>query len=85
MSEFTHYGHHPSRKDLENCSACALLYADESGPNYAGWPLAFLANGRQIPSKYISALKNELKSQNLAYVQNLKNKLIANNINPEDL
>jgi hypothetical protein len=83
MNEFTHYGH-GSKKDMENCSACALLYAGEEGPNYAGWPLAFLLNGRTIPTKYLNALKKELKSDNHAYVQNLKNKLLDNGFKLED-
>jgi hypothetical protein len=73
MSEFSHYGHHPSRKDMENCGACALLYAGEEGPNYAAWPLSFLKSGRAIPSKYLGALKKELqRTDNMAYVNNLK-------------
>lgn len=77
MSEFQHYSHHPSHKDLDNCNACALLYAGEEGPNYAGWPLSFLSTGRPIPSKYMEALKKELKrTDNMAYVNNLKEHLL---------
>lgn len=83
MNEFTHYGHHPSRKDLDNCSACALLYA-ETEPNYAAWPLAFLQNGRQIPTKYYAVLKKELsRKDNDRYVENLKQKLAISGFNVE--
>lgn len=76
MNEFTHYGHKPSQKDLNNCGACALLYAGKEGPNYAGWPLAFIQNGRSIPIKYHEALKKELnRKDNDLYINNLKNKL----------
>lgn len=85
MNEFTHYGHHPSRKDLDNCSACALLYA-ECEPNYSAWPLSFIQNGRQIPTKYYAALKKELnRTDNDLYVENLKNKLKQINFNIEVL
>lgn len=78
MSEFTHY-QGCRGKDLENCSACALLNAGEEGPNYAGWPIAFLQNGRSLPFKYRNALKRELsRTDNDAYVSNLKAKLDEN-------
>jgi hypothetical protein len=76
-SEFKHYGsgHSKHRADLDNCSACALMFA-EHAPNYAGWPLAFLDNGRTIPERYLPALKEELaRTDNEAYVNNLKQKL----------
>lgn len=79
MNEFTHYssGHSEhGRKDMENCGACVLLYSDEEGPNYAGWPLSFIQNGRSIPRKYYKALLRELdRTDNDAYVNNLKEKL----------
>jgi len=76
MNEFTHYGHR-TKKDMENCSACILLFSGKEGPNYAAWPLSFLANGRDIPSKYFEALKTELKSENMFYVKNLESKLVG--------
>lgn len=78
MSEFTHY---PGcrGKDPQNCSACALLHAGEEGPNYAGWPLAFMQNRIRIPKRYMKALKAETeRTDNMAYVENLKNQLKAN-------
>jgi len=73
MSEFTHYT--GCKGDMDNCSACALLNADHNGPNYAGWPLSFIRSGRRIPIRYMDALLKELKSDNKAYVENLKNQL----------
>lgn len=75
MSEFTHY-QGCRFKDPDNCSACALLNAGEEGPNYAGWPLAFIQAGRAIPCKYRKALAKELsRTDNMRYVENLKSKL----------
>jgi hypothetical protein len=63
---------------MENCGACILLASGEDGPNYAGWPLAFIQAGRSIPYKYKKALAKELnRTDNLAYVNNLKSKLDA--------
>jgi hypothetical protein len=77
MNEFIHYGHR-SRKDMENCSACVLLFSGSEGPNYAGWPLSFIQNGRRIPEKYMKALAQELtRTDNMAYVNNLKEKLVG--------
>lgn len=73
MSEFTHYGHR-TVKDMENCSACVLLYS-KNKPDYAAWPLSFIRNGRPIPAKYLKALKEELLSDNKAYVDHLKDEL----------
>lgn len=78
MSEFSHYGNHRPGTDMENCSACVLECSGEEGPNYAGWPLSFIKNGRSIPFKYRKALANELKrTDNPAYVKNLKTQLTA--------
>jgi hypothetical protein len=75
MSEFSHYTGCRGR-DLDNCSACALLNAGSEGPNYAGWPLAFIQNGYAIPPKYFKALLKELdRTDNPAYVKNLQTKL----------
>lgn len=72
MSEFTHYTG-CRYKDIDNCSACALLNAGEEGPNYAGWPIAFIQSGRRIPNKYKNALEKELqRTDNIPYVENLK-------------
>lgn len=74
MSEFSHY--QGCRGDMDNCSACALLNADHNGPNYAGWPLAFIQNHRRIPQIYFDALIKELdRTDNDAYIENLKTKL----------
>jgi hypothetical protein len=75
MSEFNHYQGCPGM-DPDNCSACALLHADHRGPNYSGWPLAFIQCGRRIPARYHDALLAELgRTDNPAYVENLKSKL----------
>lgn len=75
MSEFDHYVGCKG-KDLDNCSACALLKAGINGPNYAGWPLAFVQAGREIPKRYYGALAKELsRTDNPSYVNNLKRSL----------
>lgn len=81
--EFTHY---PGCKgDPDNCSACALTkpkmidYGDgveRMGINYAGWPLSYMQNGIRIPIKFMDYLLEQLESDNLAYVENLKKHLI---------
>jgi hypothetical protein len=75
VSEFQHYSGCKS-KDMENCAACVLLFSGEEGPNYAAWPLSFIQSGRRIPGKYMKALAKELKCDNKAYVDNLKEHLI---------
>lgn len=86
---FTHYssGHSEhGHKDMENCGACVLLYSGKEGPNYAAWPLAFIENGRRIPSKYIGALRLELRrTDNMPYLNNLKDKLWAAGYNVDEL
>ena len=64
---FTHsYAH--KRCDPDNCAACALQAKD---PNYAGWPLLFMAVGKTLPAKpFTRELKRSAKD-NLAYHQNL--------------
>lgn len=75
MSEFSHYKG-CRFKDPDNCSGCALTTGGDEGPNYAGWPIAYLQNGRLIPKKWMGALKNELnRTDNLAYTENLKTQL----------
>jgi hypothetical protein len=75
MNEFTHYTGCKGN-DNDNCSACALLNADRRGPNYAGWPLAFIASGRRIPQRYFDALIVETeRKDNPAYTENLNKKL----------
>lgn len=70
-SEFTHYtgcnGHDP-----DNCSACALTDRRQSAPNYAGWPLVYMENGRAVPSYWEAAFNAEFeRTDNPAYVANL--------------
>lgn len=69
-SEFIHYDgcHH---RDPDNCSACALTDEKQDSPNYAAWPLAYMENKRAIPVKWRQAFKDELKSDNEAYVENI--------------
>lgn len=87
MSEFSHYSNHtPSARHAENCSGCALTIpvmidhgngVEKMGINYSGWPLSYIQNGRLIPKEFYGYLLEELESDNLAYVANLKNKLAA--------
>lgn len=83
-SEFTHYGH-GLKPDLDNCGACCLTIPqiihhgpNESrmGINYAAWPLSYIQNGRQIPERFYPFLLEELETDNLAYLKNLKAHLI---------
>jgi hypothetical protein len=82
--EFSHYPGCKGR-DPDNCSACALTrpilidFGDgvkRMGINYSAWPLSYMQNGRRIPEKFMGYLAEELKSDNKAYVENLKNHLI---------
>jgi len=85
MSEFQHYSNHiSSSRHADNCGACALENpmmidygngVEKMGINYAGWPLSYMQNGRRIPIRFMDYLLEELESDNLAYVENLKNKL----------
>ena len=69
--EFEHYDG-CGLNDPANCGACALTHGGEDGPNYSGWPLAYMENGRIIPAKWRAAFKRELASDNPAYVANLR-------------
>jgi hypothetical protein len=82
--EFMHYPHAASKRDPDNCSACALEHpimidygngVERMGINYAAWPLSYMANGRRIPQRFMKYLLEELESDNLAYVENLKTHL----------
>lgn len=81
--EFKHYSNHKSGSDLQNCGACALEnpqmieYSDGArmGINYAGWPLSYIESGRRIPERFLPYLLEELKSDNEAYVANLRKHL----------
>ncbi len=68
--EFSHYDGCRNR-DPDNCQGCALTKGGAEGPNYAAWPLAYMQNGRTIPSKWIGAFKRELASDNKLYADNI--------------
>ncbi len=71
-SEFTHYAG-CKHNDPDNCSACALTDTRQDQPNYAGWPLAYMENGRTIPAKWRKAFQAELnRTDNMPYVNNLR-------------
>ena len=71
-SEFQHYDGCGFR-DPDNCSACALTDTRQARPNYAAWPLAYMANRRAIPAKWRKAFRAELaRTDNLPYVANIK-------------
>ena len=60
-------------RDLDNCGACALTDLLQSRPNYAGWPLAYMENGRTVPAKWRKAFYSEFKNKdNPAYTANLR-------------
>jgi len=70
--EFEHYQGCRNR-DPENCGACALTDLRQSKPNYEGWPLAYMENGRTVPAKWREAFYDEFKStDNPAYAANLR-------------
>ena len=80
MSAFRHYSNHQSdAKNADNCGACALehpmMIDGKMGINYAGRPLAYMQNGRRIPQKFMKYLVDEFKTDNLAYLENLKKHL----------
>ena len=71
-SEFIHY-HDCNRNDPDHCGACALTIGGPEGPNYSGWPLAYMENRRPVPAKWRAAFEAEfLRTDNDAYVANLK-------------
>lgn len=70
-NEFQHYPGCKGR-DPNNCSACALTDERQETPNYAGWPLAYMENGRTIPAKWREAFKAELASDNKPYADNVQ-------------
>jgi hypothetical protein len=88
MSEFKHYNNHRPGSDPDNCGACALEVPQNIdigngetrlGINYAGWPLAYMQAGRRIPEAFMGFLRDELsRTDNLAYVMNLEEKLTKN-------
>ena len=89
--EFSHYDH-GAKRDPDNCSACALEnpqlidYGNglsKMGINYAAWPLSYMQNGRRIPQRFMKYLVEELESDNLAYVANLKTHLKKHGYNIE--
>lgn len=70
--EFEHYAG-CKHNDPDNCSACALTDTRQDQPNYAGWPLAYMENGRAIPAKWRKAFQAELnRTDNKPYVNNLR-------------
>ena len=80
MNEFTHYSNHQSSaRHADNCGACALenpvMVDGKMGINYSGWPLSYMQNGRRIPQKFMKYLVDEFKTDNLAYLENLKKHL----------
>lgn len=70
-SEFSHY---PgcNYRDPDNCSGCELTDTRQEAPNYSGWPLAYMENGRTVPAKWREAFKAELaRTDNPAYAANV--------------
>lgn len=83
MSEFNHYDG-CNFTDPDNCSACALTNTDQKEPNYSGWPLIYIETRRKIPRKWLGALLKELcRTDNDAYVNNLKSKILTYGIMSE--
>ncbi len=94
MNEFTHYSNHKSSAaHADNCGAALenpviIEYGNgvtKLGINYSGWPLSYMQNGRSIPKSFYGYLVDELKSDNLAYVENLKKHLIQHGYDLEAL
>ena len=71
-NEFSHYTGCNGR-DPDNCSACALTDTRQDAPNYAAWPLAYMENGRTMPSKWRDAFAAEMnRADNPAYAANVR-------------
>jgi hypothetical protein len=77
--EFEHYDG-CNGKDVDNCGACALTDIRQDSPNYAGWPLSYIENGRTIPVKWFDAFLSELASDNTAYAMNLREKMTKHGV-----
>lgn len=78
--EFQHYDG-CNRRDPDNCGACALTDLAQDSPNYAGWPLAYMENGRAIPAKWREAFRAELsQTNNLLYAANLRNTMARHGV-----
>lgn len=70
-NEFTHYD--GCKGDVDNCSACALTNTKQRVPNYAAWPLAYIANNRAVPAKWRDAFRREMnQTRNVPYAENIK-------------
>ena len=70
--EFNHY---PGclYRDPANCSGCALTNTNQDKPNYSAWPIAYMENGRAIPSKWRDAFKAEMvRDDNPLYTKNIE-------------
>lgn len=77
--EFEHY-EGCNHRDPDNCGACALTLLSQDAPNYAGWPLAYMENGRAIPAKWREAFRAELKDENVLYTDNIKAKMAKHGV-----
>jgi hypothetical protein len=64
---YTHSYDH-KRPDPDNCAACAL---NSKRPNYAGWPLLYMAKQRPMPGKWFAAEFKEAQKHNQPYYSNL--------------
>lgn len=55
-------------KDPDNCAACAL---NLKSPNYAAWPLLYIAAHRPMPKKAFLDDVADASQDNLLYLQNI--------------
>lgn len=92
-NEFKHYDG-CNHNDPDNCSACALTKptmidhgngVEKLGINYAAWPLSYIQNRRAIPQEFMPLLKEELNTDNRAYLINLIEHLIGAGYKVQDI
>ena len=74
-NEFNHYPGCKHR-DPDNCGACALTDLRQDRPNYSGWPLVYMENGRPVPAKWRRAFAAELaRTDTPGYARKLRETL----------
>ena len=70
--EFYQHSYTHKRRDPDNCAACALQAKD---PNYAGWPLIYIAISRPMNKQAFGADLAYAAKENLPYFDNVRKHL----------
>ncbi len=81
--EFEHYLGCRHR-DPDNCSGCALTDTRQERPNYSAWPLVYMENHRTIPAKWREAFRDEMRSDNTAYAENIRRTMVKHGVRFSD-